>query len=112
LKKLGEGLVLFVAIGMITGVDIGISLLCTFIYVMYSFLTIGINFFSLRFTGQEGKAGLVLMLYMLSIVGLLLPGIIAAVVLALLLPGIGIYLGLAALGLWELIVGVISFALS
>ncbi|MDR0964602.1 MAG: putative ABC exporter domain-containing protein, partial [Clostridium sp.] len=68
LKKLGEGLVLFVAIGLISDVDLGISLLCAFIYVMYSLLTIGINFFCLRFTGQEGRAGLVVMLYMFAII--------------------------------------------
>jgi hypothetical protein len=109
LKVAGETVVVFLAAGLLIGESAAMILLCMAVYLLFSFMLIGVNYISMRFTGSDISAGLLIMIYFFLVILIMVPGIVAAIVLATLLPDMGLLLALAALGGWELIVGVFCF---
>jgi hypothetical protein len=109
LKVAGETVVIFLAAGLIMSESAAMILLCMAVYLLFSFMLIGINYISMRFTGSDISAGLLVLIYFLLVMLIMVPGIVAAVVLAMLFPAFGLTLPLVALAVWELIVGVFCF---
>jgi hypothetical protein len=73
---------------------------------------LGINFLSLRWTGADISAGLLIFIYTAAVIIIMLPGIIAAAVIGSMFGDIGVLIGLGILSLWELITALGCFALS
>ncbi len=82
------------------------------VYTLFSFLLLGINYLSLRWTGANITAGLLVFIYTLAVIVIMLPGLAAAIVIVGLFAGAGIPAGLLTLALWELLAGLGCFALS
>jgi hypothetical protein len=112
LKVAVETIVMFLAAGLIMGESAGLIALCMAVYFLFSFLLIGVNYFYLRISGADVSAGLMLMIYFLSVVLVMLPGIVGAVLVGALVPGGGMVLSLAVLAGWELVAGSICFLAS
>ncbi len=82
------------------------------VYTLFSFLLLGINYLSLRWTGADISAGLLIFIYTIAVIIIMLPGLIAAIVIASMIEGGGVLIGLGVLALWELLAAFGSFALS
>jgi hypothetical protein len=109
LKVAGETVAIFLAAGLIMGESVAMILLCMAVYLLFNFMLVGINYISMRFTGSDISAGLLVLIYFLLVMLIMVPGIVAAVVLAMLFPAFGLILPLVALAGWELLVGVFCF---
>jgi hypothetical protein len=87
--------------------------LYTVVYVLFSFLLLGINFLSMRFLGADLSAGLLIMIYYGAVVLIMLPGAVPAVIVGMAAGGnAGLLAGLAVLSGWELLAGLLCFALA
>jgi hypothetical protein len=90
----------------------GLVAAATLVYTLFSFLLLGINYLSLRWTGADISAGLLVFIYTIAVIVIMLPGLIAAIVLGSMLEGNGMLIGLGVLALWELLAALGCFALS
>lgn len=111
-KVLLESIVLFFAAGLIIKVSFFMTLACTVVYVLFSFLLLGINYLSLRWTGADISNGLMVFLYLIAVILIMLPGLAAAIVIGSLLGKAGILTGMIILAIWELAAGMGCFWLS
>jgi hypothetical protein len=111
-KVLVESLVIFGIAGLILGESIGSIVAAMLVYSLFSFLLLGINYLSLRWTGANISAGLLIIIYTIAVILIMLPGLIAAIVLAITIENNGLLIGLGVLALWELLAGLGCFALS
>ncbi|HWQ80436.1 MAG TPA: putative ABC exporter domain-containing protein [Anaerovoracaceae bacterium] len=111
-RVLVESLVVFCLAGFITGDPVLLTVLSFAVYTLFSFLLLGINYLSLRWTGADISAGLLIFIYTIVVVVIMLPGLIAAIVVGSIFGGAGVLAGLGILALWELITGLGTFALS
>jgi hypothetical protein len=107
-----ESLFIFSVAGIITGEPLLLILAAIVVYILFSFLLLGINFLSLRWTGADISAGLLIFIYTAAVIIIMLPGIIAAAVIGSMFGDIGVLIGLGILSLWELITALGCFALS
>ena len=111
-KVLVESIFLFLTAGLIMGAPVLLTVAAIAVYTLFSFLLLGINYLSLRWTGADISAGLLIFIYTIAVVVIMLPGLIAAIIVGSLAGGIGILLGCGILALWELFAAVGCFALS
>lgn len=111
-KVLVESAVIFCLAGLIMGENVLLVVLAILVYTLFSFLLLGINYLSLRWTGADISAGLLMFIYTIAVIIIMLPGLIAAIAIGTMIEGIGVFIGLGVLALWELLVGLGSFALS
>lgn len=112
-KVLLESLLLFGICGVIGRENPLVILGCIAVFSLFSMMLIGINYLSMRWFGAELSDGILIAIYFFTVIVLLLPGLIAAIVAGFTIGGVlGIMVGLAILAVWELIVAVVSFALS
>lgn len=111
-KVLVEGLTIFVLLGLIMKESILLIFGALAVYVLFSFLLLGINYLSLRWTGADISAGLLMTIYIIMVIVILAPGLIAAIVVGSMLGGPGVVIGLGILAAWELLTGLGCFALS
>jgi len=111
-KVLVESLAIFVLTGLILDESFGTIAAAILVYTLFSFLLLGINYLSLRWTGTNISAGLLLFIYSLAVIVIMLPGLVAAIILGSMIEGKGILIGLGALAVWELLAGLGCFALS
>lgn len=107
IKAAGEGFLIFVAAGVVAGVGAALILISVLCYALFCFVLIGINYLSMRFAGTNINAGILVMLYMLGVIVLMVPGVLAAVFAALAGAAPAVAVGL--LGVWELLAGCILF---
>jgi len=107
-----EAAVIFAAAGLISHAPVLDLTGACLAYVLYNFLLLGINYSSLRWSGGVMNAGLSIVLYIVIVAVSLLPGIIAAIIIASALPPQLTGLGYFILAAWELIAGLAFFALS
>ena len=113
LKTGVESALIFGVSGLIARENPLIILMAAVTYTAYSFLLVAINYVSLRVTGADMSAGLLIMLYMIMVLIILLPGIAGAVVSVIFIEGTaGILTGLVALSLWELLAAFACLALA
>ena len=83
------------------------------LYTLFSLLLLAINYLSLRFTGVNISAGLMLVIYGLSVIVIMAPGLAAGLFVGFALGGnTGLILGIWLIAVWELIAGLICFALA
>lgn len=111
-KVLVESVVLFSVSGLIMGETIVLILLTIAVYTLFSFLLLGINYLSMRWTGADISAGMMIMLYMFAVMIIMAPGLAAAIALGTTIEGIGVLIGMGVLAGWELFAGLLCFALS
>ncbi|QOX64119.1 hypothetical protein FRZ06_12615 [Anoxybacterium hadale] len=111
-KVLAESIVIFLAAGLILRASFLMTLASAAVYVLFSFLLLGINYLSLRWTGADISGGLMILIYMIAVVLIMLPGLAAAIVIGTMVGGMGVLLGMAVLALWELAAGMGCFWLS
>lgn len=111
-KVLMESMAIFCIAGLITGESVPLIVLSFVVYILFSFLLLGINYLSLRWTGADISTGVLVIIYSVAVVVIMLPGLIAALVIGSMLGGIGVIIGLGILGLWELVAALGCFALS
>ncbi|MGI6120185.1 MAG: putative ABC exporter domain-containing protein [Desulfosporosinus sp.] len=111
-KVLVESLVVFGVAGLIMGELVWLVAMATLVYTLFSFLLLGINYLSLRWTGADISAGLLVFIYIIAVIVIMLPGLIAAIVLGSMIEGTGVLIGLGVLAFWELLAALGCFALS
>jgi hypothetical protein len=111
-KVLAESIAIFFAAGLIMKASLFMILACTAVYVLFSFMLLGINYVSLRWTGADISNGLMVFLYLIAVILIMLPGLAAAIVIGSLLGKAGVLTGLAILAIWELAAGMGCFWLS
>ena len=111
-KVLVESVVVFGIAGLIMRESIWLILAAILVYALFSFLLLGINYLSLRWTGADISAGLLVFIYTIAVIVIMLPGLIAAIVLGSKFEGTGVLVGLGVLAFWELLAAIGCFALS
>jgi hypothetical protein len=111
-KVLVESVAAFGIAGLIMGESLGLILVAILVYTLFSFLLLGINYLSLRWTGADISAGLLLFIYTIAVMVIMLPGLIAAIVIGSNIEGSGVLIGLGVLALWELVAAIGCFTLS
>lgn len=108
-----ESILIFGVGGLLIKSNIIVILGAIAAYTLFSVMLLGINYLSMRFTGADISAGLLITIYFFVVIILAAPGIAAAVVAAVVIGGnMGMALGLVILSAWELLVGLVCFALS
>lgn len=113
LKCLIESVLIFCASGIVLNNGFLIPLGCAAVYFMFSFMLIGINYLSMRFFGSNISMGVLILIYYLSVVVVIAPGLIPALIVGFTVAGeVGSVLALLILAIWELAAGLICFALS
>jgi hypothetical protein len=79
-------------------------------FALFSFLLVAINYFLLRWTGGGHRAMFIFVIYMLLVSVSMLPGVVAAAVIAAQAGGrAGTAFGLLALAAWELLAALLYF---
>ena len=111
-KVLIEGIVIFSLLGFVLKESALVIAGSIAVYVLFSLLLLGINYLSLRWTGADISAGLLMTIYIIMVIVILAPGLIAAIVVGSMLGNNGIIIGLGILAAWELLTGLGCFALS
>ncbi|MBN1571354.1 MAG: putative ABC exporter domain-containing protein [Acidobacteria bacterium] len=112
MKVAVESVVIFVATGIIlheSPLRIAAAILA---YTLFSFLLLGVNYLSLRWTGANINVGLLLLIYMYSVILIMLPGIVGALLTGFFMGKAGVLVGMLELAAWEFITGLGCFALS
>jgi hypothetical protein len=112
IKALGESVLLTAIFAFVYQASLPLVASAVLVYLFYTFQLIGLNYLSLRVTGVDISAGLTLVIYFLLQILIVAPGIIAPVVLSVFLPQTPMFLLIGMFALWELLVGLILFALS
>jgi 4-amino-4-deoxy-L-arabinose transferase-like glycosyltransferase len=80
---------------------------------MFSFLLLGANYVFMRFTGANISMGLLIVLYYPALAIVMAPGLVPALIVGFSTEGtFGTLLALLILSVWELIAGLLCFALS
>lgn len=111
-RVLVEGVMIFCVSGIVIGAPAGLVAASILVYSLFSFLLLGVNYVSLRWTGADISMGILMFLYTIAVILILLPGLISAVLIGNLLGDLGVYIGLAVLGAWEFVAGLGCFAFS
>lgn len=112
LKVLVESLFVFVPAGVILRESPLIIGMAIVVYTLFSLLLIGVNYLSLRWTGADMSAGILITVYIIAVIVIMLPGLVAAIVVGSVIDGWGVLAGLVILAAWQLIAAVICFSLS
>ncbi|MDR2888881.1 MAG: putative ABC exporter domain-containing protein [Lachnospiraceae bacterium] len=113
IRVLMETVITFVVGGLLIGAPIFIVLASIIVYTMFSLMLIGINYLFMRYTGADISVGLLITFYYLAVIIIIAPGLVAAIIAGTMIGGmVGTVVGLLILGAWELVAGLICFALS
>ena len=111
-KMAMQSILIFVLTGLILGEGVLLILAAIAANTLFTFVLMGINLLYLRLTGANMSMGVLAMIYYLTIVIVMLPGVAGAIVAGISIEGWGLLAALIILSLWELIVGLICFASS
>jgi hypothetical protein len=108
-----QNTLVFIASGIILGADVPFIILAIVTCTLFAFMSLGVSWISMRFTGSHMSMGILLMLYFLAIIIVVLPGAVGAVIVGSIIGGHGgLIVGLLILSAWELIAGIGCFAAS
>jgi hypothetical protein len=108
-KVAAQSVLIFVITGFIMGEGILVIIAAIAVNTLFTFVLIGVSLFYLRYAGANLKSGILVMIYYMSIVIVMLPGVIGAIVAGMLIDGWGILAALIILSIWELIAGFLCF---
>jgi len=112
-KAAVEGVVVFVAVGLILGTSFIATFAAMMAYIIFTFYLLGVNLASLRITDTNLNTGLLLVLYFAVVIIPLLPGVFAAIVVGMLASeALAVALAFLTLSGWMALIGVGCFALS
>lgn len=111
LKTLIESLVIFGIGGIIIGESPLVIIATTIVYALFTMLLLAINFLSMRWTGANVSAGLLIAVYLLAVIISLAPGVAGAIVFYVFF-GESMAGSLCILAAWELALALVYFALS
>ncbi len=112
-KTFIESILIFAIGGMLIKANIFIILGTISTYTLFSFLLIGVNYLSMRYTGADISVGLLITIYYIAIILIMAPGVIVAMVVGFSIGGVnGTIIGLSILSVWELAAGTACFGLS
>ena len=109
-RVLIESIVIFLGAGLILKASLVLILSTAAVYTMFSFLLLGINYLSLRWTGADISSGMLVLLYLIAVILIMAPGLAGAFAVGIFLGGM--LAGLWTLLAWELAVALGCFALS
>jgi hypothetical protein len=111
-KVFVESVVIFCSTGIILGAPPLLIFGVIVVFELFSFLLLGVNYLSLRWTGADLSGGLLITIYIIAVFVIMMPGLIAAIVIGAMMGKIGLYIGLGVLAAWELVAALGCFALS
>ncbi len=111
-KNLIEGLLMFGFAGIILRESFLMIMMAVLVFTLFCLLSIGLNYLSMRWTGADISAGLLVALYFFGTFIIMMPGMIAAVIIGLFAGTWGVPIGMAVLAGWELLAAMGCFALS
>jgi len=106
-KTAVQSTLILVLSGLIMGEGIALIIAAIATSTLFTFVLIGVNLLYLRFTGANMRLGVLLMIYYITIIIVMLPGVAAAVVVGMTVDGWGMLAALIILSVYELIVGII-----
>lgn len=111
-KVIVETLIVFGIAGIIMREHFLLVAAAILVYTMFSFLLLGINYLSLRWTGSDISIGLLIFIYYIAVILIMLPGLAAAIAVGTIFGSTGVLIGLGILALWEFAAALGCFALS
>ena len=111
-KVLAESVFAFGIAGIIMNTSPLLIIAAIIPFTFFTLLLLGVNYLSLRWTGADMSAGILVMIYLLAVIILMLPGLIAAIMAGIMIEGWGTLAGLLILSAWELAIALGCFALS
>lgn len=112
MKVAVESVVIFVVAGIIlreSPLRIAAGIL---VYTLFSFLLLGVNYLSLRWTGANINVGMLVLIYMFSVILIMLPGIVGVILTGFFMGKAGVLVGMLVLAAWEFIAGLGCFTFS
>ena len=112
LKVLVESLFIFAAAGLILREPPLIIGMAIVVYTLFTLLLIGVNYLSMRWTGADMSTGILVMVYVIAVIVIMLPGLVAAIIVGGMVEGWGILAALIILAAWELLAAAVCIALS
>jgi hypothetical protein len=89
-KVLVESVAIYGLAGLIMGESVWLTVASIVVYTLFSFLLLGINYLSLRWTGADISMGLMVFIYTIAVIVIMLPGVIAAIVIGNMIAGAGL----------------------
>jgi hypothetical protein len=112
LKTFGESLIIYIVSGVIMKEHPLIIFMVISVYTLFTLTLLGINYISLRYGSADISTGMLVLIYIIAVLVIMSPGVVAAIVIGSLMPENGALVGLLILAGWELLVSIISFTLS
>ena len=112
LKTAVQSILILVFSGLIMGAGFELIFAAMVTSTLFTFVLIGVNLLYLRFTGANMRLGVLAMIYYMTIIIVMLPGVAIAIVAGFVIDGWGFLAGLIILSVWELVVGLVCFASS
>lgn len=111
-KILIESLFAFGIAGIILRASPLMTVTAVLLYTLFSLLLIGLNYLSMRWVSADISAGILVVIYIFSVIIVMAPGLIPAVIVGIQAGDLGIPAGMAVLAVWELLAALGCFALS
>jgi len=112
LKVLVQNALAFTAAGLIMGIGVEYIIISIITCTFFSFVILGVSFLSMRFTGAHMSMGILSMLYILAIIIIMMPGIVASIIIGSAIGNGGMLIGILILAAWEVIAGIGCFVAS
>ena len=107
-----QSLLIFAIAGVIMGEGFSLIIAAIVVNTLFTFVMIGLSLFYLRYAGANIKSGILVMIYYMTIIIVMLPGIVGAIVAGMFIDGWGLLAALIILSVWELIAGFLCFFFS
>ena len=112
-KATVESILIFGLAGLIVGASVWTTLAAMTATILFAFFILGINLSSMRITDTNLASGLLIVVYLATVIIPIAPGVVAAVIVFALAPTPwAMALALTTLSAWMLLVGIGCFALS
>ncbi len=112
-KTFVESVLIFAISGLIMKSSLFVILGCIAAFTLFSVLLLGINYLSMRVLSANMGTGLMIMIYYLLVIIFIAPGLTVALIVGFNIGGtLGTVVGLGILSAWELLIGLVCFALS
>jgi len=107
-----QSLLIFIPVGLILREEVLVIFLAIITNTFFTFVLIGASMLYMRYAGANIKSGILVMIYYVSIMIIMLPGVIVAIYAVILIDGWFLTPALIILSAWELIAGFICFVSS
>ena len=112
IKPLADGLISYILCAVVVGAGPAVTVLCILMYMTFGWVFTASSILSERVLGGVANKGLLVVLYMLLLMALVAPGIIAGVVLGVLIEGMPKILMALPVIVWNILLTLAGYALS